>query len=372
MAAQWPAKVLILFEASEYGGDFGLSFAHGFRDHGCEVSFLHRAEPWDEAFDLVLAYGPFSPEGSMLPAGRRLLALPEGSRPVFVWWLTEGTPDRRLPPWLVEAGAGLRLAMDDIALGTNSDQGPLARLYSSSLWSRAHRLRIFGQMRWFQARGILDVLAVTATLRSDYLRRHGFQPVTIPLGYHPDCYGTDLGLARDRQVCFLGQAGSGRRQRVLDRVRRDLRGRGIEVSTQSNLYDAERTRFLNRTKIILNILRTPYDFVGQRFLLGAANKALVISEPLKDVAPFEVGRHLVAAPIDELAETVKFYLRHDAERQKITDEAYRFVTRELAISQMVGRILDTARAIHRERAELPQSRHCDRREAVGAETKGSK
>ena len=98
-------------------------------------------------------------------------------------------------------------------------------------------------------------------------------------------------------------------------------------------------------RILLNILRAPQDFVGQRFLLGSANKTLVISEPINDSSPFVPGQHMVVAPMDELAEKVEFYLSNENKCQEIVDRAYRFVSNELTTTKMVGLILAQARQV---------------------------
>jgi spore maturation protein CgeB len=51
------------------------------------------------------------------------------------------------------------------------------------------------------------------------------------------------------------------------------------------------------------------------------------------------------ASLDELAEKVHFYLSHENKRQEIVDRAYRFVSKELTITKMVGRILAQARQV---------------------------
>jgi len=347
-APRWPKRVLILREGSDYGGDFGLSFAEGFRDHGCEVELAGRSESWHQEYDLVLGYGPFTLSASMLPVAHRLLALPVERRPVFVWWLTEGTPQPWLPTWFVEVAAGLRLALDRRLVRSSAVDAMPARPSGAAFSSRGHRLRVFGELRWLQSRGILGVLAVTSASRATYLRRRGFQPITVPLGYHP-VYGTDLGLPRDIDVCFLGSTDSKRRGLLLERVQRELRRYGTEVSVQTALYGDSRTRFLNRARIIVNILRVSHDSVGQRFLLAAANKTLAISEPIKDSEPFRPGHHLVVTPIERLAETVQFYLSHEEERRQIVEEAYRLVTQELTITRAIGRIIEHAREVYASR-----------------------
>jgi hypothetical protein len=315
-------KTLILYEGSNHGGDFGQSFGDGLRANHCDVDFLPRDNEWQADYDLVLAYGPFHRESSMLPAVRRLRALPAERRPVFAWWLTEGIPPPSMPAWLVECGARARLFFD------RWNTPPLG-----------HRLRTFGELRAAQRLGVLDMLVVTSASRANYLRGHGFQPIVVPLGYHPQYYGEDLGMTRDIDVCFIGNLNASRRRRLFERVARELRERGIAIAVYGSLYGRERTLLLNRSKILLNIMRAPQDFVGQRFLLGAANKALVVSEPINDSEPFVNRKHIVTAAVPRLAETIAHFICHEDERMALAEAAHCLATCELTIERMVGRIL---------------------------------
>jgi hypothetical protein len=215
------------------------------------------------------------------------------------------------------------------------------------LFLRRHfRLRVIGELYEFYSRGLLGGLAVTATSRVAYLRRHGFQPIGVPIGYHPLFHGRDLGLQRDIDLGFLGRMNTKRRLRLLEKVRKDLESRGIKIVVPTKELDGEeRTRFLNRTKIILNIFQHPHDFAGLRFLFCAANKTLLISEPVLDQGPFMPGRHMVTAPIEQLAENVEFYLSQEGKRQEIVEQAHRLVSEEFTIDQMIGRILSHSREL---------------------------
>jgi len=327
MSATEARSVLILYEGQGNGGDFGRSFAAGLRAHGYETLLLPRSADWEGAPDLVLAYGPFGAAGSMLPVARHLLRRGE-RRPRFIWWLTEGVPALWLPRWSVVLLGRARVWLDQ-AIPSHNGQ----------VWARGHRLRICGELRRLQAQGVLDVLAVTSALRAAYLRRAGFEPVVVPLGYDADTYGCDLGVERDIDVCFVGKVDSRRRRVLLEREGTQLAKRGIRLTIATDLYGEARTHFLNRSKIMLNILRAPHDFVGQRLMLGAANQALVVSEPMLDIAPFVDGKHLVISPLATLAETIEYYLAHDSERSAIAMEAYRFVRTHLTIEQMIGKLL---------------------------------
>lgn len=199
-----------------------------------------------------------------------------------------------------------------------------------------HRLRIFGELRWLQAHGVLDVLAVTSPVRARYWQARGLNPIVVPLGYEERSYGRASDLPRDIMVGFLGDLRAKRRIQILMRVARALDARGIPIEIETALYGQARTQFLNRSRILLNILRAPQDFVGQRFLLAGANKTLIVSEPLQDSEPFQNGQHLVAAPIDELADRIAHYLHHEHERARLVENAYHLVTCELTTKNMVA------------------------------------
>jgi hypothetical protein len=190
------ARATILYEATRFGGDFGLSFATGLQANGCHVTWAKRDEPFPTNVDLLLVYGPFTRSSSMLPAARRLAALLRHTRPLFAWWLTEGIPD------------------------------PLKH------FARAPRFR--------------------------------------------------------RAAFFVG---------------------GCEPDSR-------------------------------------------VSEPIQDTEPFEAGRHLVVAPIAQLAERVAYYLQNETERAQIAANAHHLVTQELTIQNTVARILQQTERRATERTQL--------------------
>jgi hypothetical protein len=342
-SSPWPQQVAILYENPVRPGGLSQTFATGFRENGCTVDLLGRNARWNQPYDLVLGYGPSSWEASLLPTAQQLLSCPPAQRPLFYWWFIECIPDPGYPTALVRLGSRLRVAISRRTVQSPAMRKKLQSMGLYRFFLRGFRLQILGELGHFQSQGLLGGLAVTSLSRAEYLQRHGFRPLVVPIGYHPDLHGRDLGLERDIDVGFLGNVHAGRRFPLLERVRTELEQRGVTISIQTNLYGEERTEFLNRTKIILNIFRAPYDFFGLRFLFCAANKTLLISEPVADHEPFVPGRHMVAEPIEKLADTIEFYLSHDNQRQEIVEAAYCLVLEEYTINQMVGRILDDAR-----------------------------
>jgi hypothetical protein len=290
-----------------------------------------------------LGYGPSTWNGSLLPAAQQLLNYPPKQRPFFYWWFIECIPNPKIPTRLAIIAAKLRTGIDRRTMQSPNVRKKFQSMGIYRYFLRGFRFKILGELDYFRQKGLLDGLAITSHSRATYLQHHGFHPIVVPIGYYPELHGRDMGLRRDIDVGFLGNINSLRRFSLLEQVRKELEQRGITVSIQTNLYGEERTRFLNRTKINLNIYRAPYDFFGLRFVFCAANKALLISEPVLDYEPFIPGRHMVAVPITEIADTVEYYLLHEEKRQKIVDDADQLIHEEYTITQMIGRILDDAR-----------------------------
>jgi hypothetical protein len=202
----------------------------------------------------------------------------------------------------------------------------------------------FFLLRALARRKLPDVLAVSTHGRAEFLAERCIPAHYVPLGYAPVC-GYDLGLQRDIDVLFLGDLRLWRRRRMLARLRKE----GIAVTAAGDWFDpalwgAARTRLLNRAKVFLSIQRFPKEFSGQRFILGVANGALVVSEPVYDAYPFVAGRHFVSAPVQQMAEVIWHYLENDSERRKITSEAYRLVTEELTMARSVAKLAALIRA----------------------------
>lgn len=99
-------------------------------------------------------------------------------------------------------------------------------------------------------------------------------------------------------------------------------------------------KLLNRTKILLNLARTPGEFPDLRLILGMANKALVLSEPIYRPDPFVAGRHFVTSSIDEMPQVIQYYLAHDMERATISARAYQLITQDVTMERSVRCILN--------------------------------
>ncbi len=308
---------------------------------GCEVINLRYEAKLPQVLDIVLVYGPF---GSLVPLANQLLACPPSRRPLFVLWMTEQFPSPNLPEWVRYLGGIIRSRVERLAFRQRA-QGEW-QLDPRLRWltTKAHRVRYYGDLYWLQRQGILSILAVASPWTADFLRARGFDPIVAHLGSHPS-WGADLELERDIPVLWIGKIGTRRRQRLLNRIRAELRERGVEMLMIDGIehpyvFGEERTILLNRTKVVLNLLREKWDDNSMRYCLAALNRTLVVTEPTLPHTAFTPGVHLAEAPLEQMADTICYYLSHGEERQRIVDQAYQLAITELTMSKGAAQILE--------------------------------
>ncbi len=245
----------------------------------------------------------------------RIAALPREQRPVVIVWHTEPLP---MPP---EAGFPReRLTTREVVKIVLRDRR-VNDHYSNARY-----------LEQLDRDGSATVLAVATGAYQAFLAGRRVHADFVPVGYH-EGDGRLLGLERDIDAVFLGDYRIRRRRRILRRVERE----GIDIQTlgsntpEKGYWGDARTELLNRTKIMLNIPRLPGHLPDIRLIVGMANGALVVSEPMYLPAPYVPGEHYVEATVDELAETVRCYLDDEDARRRITSAAHRFVTEGLTL-----------------------------------------
>ncbi len=306
------------------------------------ASFVY-GTPIPAGVDIVLSHGP---HGELMPLWQQVARAPAARRPTVVHWNTEGFPDLRIPSalmWAVGAGRS-RLARlkhaQHLWLRRLADIAPI-----SSIDRRMRRFRFIGDYDAAFRQGLLDIMADSSRIYGRIFAKRGIPTLYIPWGSTPSVYA-DLGLERDIDVLWMGVRGTRRRSRLLDHVRRQLRDYGVEMYVADNqenpfIFGDVRTRFLNRAKITLNITRTWYDDNFSRFAYAIPNRSLIVSEPLLPHCPeYAASRHYVSSPVDELAESIVYYLDHDDERRQTVENAYQLVTTELAFRRSMARLMD--------------------------------
>lgn len=188
--------------------------------------------------------------------------------------------------------------------------------------------------------GTIDLLFTASAESLEYLLEEGYPAAHVPYGYHPS-YGGLLGGERDVDVLFLGDTRPPRRRELLDYLARE----GVEVTVRGSWHDPgmwgeERTRFLNRTKIIVHLQRYQGRLASKRFILAMTNGVMVVSEPVSHPAPFVDGEHFVAAPVERMPAVIRHLLDNPAERDRIAAAGHALVTTELTYARSVGAMLE--------------------------------
>ena len=299
-------------------------------------------QPLPEETDVIFSHGPY---GRFLSVPRQLGQLPLEKRPLLVHWNDEGLPDLRLP-WPIMSGVGSARSWVGRQIdSSNPTAQALTRLLPLK-WidGRLMRFSYLGDYHYAYHQGWLSLLVDQSRIYAALHAAHGLPAMAVPWGAIP-AWSADLGLERDIDVLWMGARASRRRGALLDRVRADLRRRGIDmyvadIQEHPFIFADERTRMLNRAKVTLNLTRTWYDDNFLRFSIVMPNRSLVVSEPMLAHCPdYVAGTHYVAAPVDGLAETIEYYLSHPDERRRIVHNAYDLVSKDLTLKNCVARIM---------------------------------
>jgi hypothetical protein len=321
--------------------------------------------------DVLFSFGPY---GQLLPVWETNAQTPSHLRPTTVHWNTEGMPDLRIPGRLASL---ISRQISRLTHFSDSRREParagagargLAARLVALLKRRTARFRYAGDYDLAVRRGWLQVLADTSAVYTARRSRLGTPTMYAPWGSTPTWYA-DMQLDRDIDVLWMGKRGSPRRSHYLDRVRSELAAHSVNVYVADNverpfIFGNERTTFLNRSKITLNLTRTWYDDNFSRFALAAPNRSMVASEPLLAHCPeYQAGVHYVSAPIEELADTIVYYLRNEDHRRQIAERAYELTTTTLAFRHSLQRMLEQASL---QRGQCGASQH----PAVGAPATG--
>lgn len=256
------------------------------------------------------------------PNAMRSLESPAARRPMTVIWHVEPLP----PPHASGYGWPRPQAREIAKIVLRH---PSASDVYSNYWT----------LRRLARRGLPGVLAVISGERKAFLEERGIDSVLVPYGYE-EADGRDLGLERDIDVLFLGLPATRSRRRALNRLRRS----GVRLEALGSYFDPalwgeNRTRLVNRAKIMLSISRFPTAFAIKRFMLGMACKALIVSDPIYDPQPFVRDEHFVEAPIEQMPAVIEHYLSDDEERLRIAQAGHDFATREVTMERSVMQLL---------------------------------
>jgi len=294
------------------------------------------------------------------------------NRPSTIFWLIDPLP----PPQLSERG--LQIGLKLLNCDWRKLPPPWAKLIRTCLpfhhemqkaarWLLNHKIKkqaladncpgytdistnqsyvLMSSLEWTRRnfeQGLIDYVFTSTIPRTQTLKTIGIDAGFVPVGYHPS-WGSKLSLERDIDVLFIGSLRSKRRRSILKNVENKLSAKGIKLLIiNKGCYGQQRTALLNRTRIVLDIPKIPWEMPGMRLLMSISCGALLICDYVEETAPYKPGIHFVRAKSTELPDVICHYIKNENQRQEIVDSAYKFVTEELTLINSVSKIMQTRR-----------------------------
>lgn len=211
---------------------------------------------------------------------------------------------------------------------------------------------IFEEATWLDATFTnrapwIDLVACNTPTRAAFLRQCGIPARFVPLGFHAN-WGEMPSHApfsgeRDIDVLFVGTLRSPSRQRLVPEVLQTLNGWGFNTCEIDGFpCGQQRSLLLQRARVVLNVLRFPWEFPGPRLFASAACGALCVSNEAVQNEPFQPGLHFVRAPRARMAESISWYLTHEDERRRVAARALQSFSDEFPLLRSIEKLLDPA------------------------------
>jgi glycosyltransferase involved in cell wall biosynthesis len=285
--------------------------------------------------DFVLTFAPYD---RFIQIPQQLAKIPPEKRPIFIHWDTEANLNPKLP-WEIWYLSGYFRSWLGRHEGANF-------ILSQGIANRMRRLQFFGDYIYAMSNGWIDILAEYSEYYTQKYQKHKYPVKYVPWGTIPEWYA-NLNLDRDIDVLWMGELRTKRRKTLFHRIRNELNQHNLKIYVADNdenpfIFGDVRTSILNRSKITLNLL--PQSFIcnfPHRFHIAAPNRSLVVSEPLfPHNSQYIAGVHYVAAPAEQIVDTILYYLEHEEERKQIVDNAYALTVEEWTFQRSISMILD--------------------------------
>ena len=218
--------------------------------------------------------------------------------------------------------------------------------YGNVGWEDLHML--FEEAAWFtetwsHPEPWIDEIATDTSTRATFLRQNGIPARFVPLGYHAQ-WGSASPRERDLDVLFIGDIRSPSREELVPEVLQQLRDWGFSTSERAVFPEgAERAELLQRARVVLNVLRLPWEFPGVRLFSSVACGALVVSNEAVQNEPFQAGLHFVPAPRKRMAEAIATLLDHEEDRAQRAARALASMKPDLSLELSLQRLLQPRR-----------------------------
>jgi hypothetical protein len=362
-------SVAVAFSGDSANDEIAAMVIDVLQSQGTAAARVFDGDPQALAADVLL----LTSSGRAFPAFANLLAESD-RRPKVVLWHLQPLPPPMLTQRASDLGERLLTARWESLLGQWAEplglvlppQGRMRRILQRLLAVAVRReferfggaeygnvgwddlSMIFEEAAWLDANlardnAWIDVVACNTPTRVAFLRQCGIPARFIPLGFHR-AWGELPNDDRDIDVLFVGSLHAPSRRALVPDVLRQLAGWGYRTR-RVDLFPVgkERTDLLQRARVVLNVLRFPWEFPGPRLFSSAACGALCVSDEAVQNEPFEPGLHFVRSPRARMAESIGWYLNNESERRRRAALALQSFTADLPLAGSVARLLDFSR-----------------------------
>lgn len=207
---------------------------------------------------------------------------------------------------------------------------PMAYWASDTHLGYEHRLAMAKKADW---------VFVAQKRAQEEFKRDGVESVWLPHAVEPLAYPHFSFASKTYDVSFVGHINSQNRIDALDRLFREF----------PNFYYGQKrfeqaAEIFGRSKIVFNI--SMRDDINMRTFEGMATGSLMLTSWIPTIEElFEDGKHLVLyRSEEEMVDKARYYITHDAEREKIAAAGYEHVMANHTFKNRVKAILDTVTA----------------------------
>jgi hypothetical protein len=187
----------------------------------------------------------------------------------------------------------------------------------------------------------IDLVACNTPTRVAFLRQCGIPARFVPLGFHSQ-WGDTSSCERDIDVLFVGSLQVSSRRGFVPGVLRQLSDWGYHTREIDLIpCGQQRNHLLQRARVVLNVLRFPWEFPGPRLFASAACGALCVSNEAVQNEPFQPGLHFIRAPRARMAESICWYLTNEEERRRRASRALQSFATDFPLLASVEKLLHT-------------------------------
>jgi hypothetical protein len=208
-------------------------------------------------------------------------------------------------------------------------------------------------------------LAISQSAATE-LRRRGVAAEHFQLGYCRawDAWGGDAAQSRPFDVVYMGAADA-RRSRLLAGFADHLWSRRTSIlvpptepkRTARPDYLTGRSKYerLRSSKVLINLHRDGASaFEWIRVLESLSNGCVVVSEHSRDHGPLVPGEHFISARAESLGLLADHLLDDPDRLDALRTSAYGFIRSQLRMDASIGRLLDMAADLTRDRGATPR------------------